>query len=94
MPWCRLRCFNEDNQMAQSMDILNGNSGAAVPPVPPASQTYEIYWQRPDLPGSPTTDEDGFKLAFDILNFGLGEVGTYRVNQVDVESFQVPAYSP
>jgi hypothetical protein len=94
MPWCRLRCFNEDSQMSQAFNINNGNSGVAMPPPGPGTKTYEVYWQRPDLPGSPGTSEDGFKVAIDMLNFGTGEQGTYRVNQIDVEYFDVPAYSP
>jgi hypothetical protein len=93
MPWCRIRCFNEDGQMSQEYNINNGNSGAAMPPETPGMRDYEVYWQTPDLPGSPTTDEDGFRLSFDLLNFGVGETGTYNLDTVIVEYGDIPAYS-
>jgi hypothetical protein len=64
-----------------------------MPPETPGVRDYEVYWQTPDLPLSPTTDEDGFRLSFDILNFGAGETGTYNLDTVIVEYSEIPAYS-
>jgi hypothetical protein len=93
MPWCRIRCFNEDGQMSQEFNINNGDSGAAMPPQTPSTRDYEVYWQTPDLPASPTTDEDGFRVSFDMLNFGLGETGTFILDSVTIEFSDIPDYS-
>jgi hypothetical protein len=93
MPWCRIRCFNEDGQMSQEFNINNGDSGAAMPPETPAVRDYEVYWQTPDLPSSPSTDEDGFRIAIDALNFGPGETGTFILDTVIIEHSDIPAYS-
>jgi hypothetical protein len=93
MPWCRIRCFNEDGQMSQEFNINNGDSGAAMPPETPATRDYEVYWQTPDLPASPTTDEDGFRVAIDMLNFAAGETGTHILDRVIIEYSDIPAYS-
>jgi hypothetical protein len=93
MPWCRLRCFNEDGQMTQAFNINNGSSGAAMPPESPSTRDYEVYWQTPDLPGSPTTDEDGFRIAMDMLNFDPTNSGSYILDTVTIEHSAIPAYS-
>jgi hypothetical protein len=93
MPWCRIRCFNEDGQMSQEFNINNGDSGAAMPPETPSTRDYEVYWQTPDLPPSPTTDEDGFRVAIDMLNFAAGESGTHILDAVTIEYASIPAYS-
>jgi hypothetical protein len=93
MPWCRLRCFNEDAQMSQAFNINNGDSGAAMPPQTPSIRDYEIYWQTPDLPAGPGTEEDGFRVSIDMLNFGVDESGTHILDKVVIEYFNIPAYS-
>jgi hypothetical protein len=79
--------------MSQEFNINNGNSGAAMPPATPSTRDYEVYWQTPDLPASPTTDEDGFRIAFDMLNFGASETGTYILDTAIIEYSEIPAYS-
>ena len=53
---------------------------------------YEVYWQAPDLPVSPSSDEDGFRTAIDMLNFTPGESGTYLLDTVIIEYSDIPAY--
>jgi hypothetical protein len=93
MPWCRIRCFNEDGQMSQEFNVNNGSSGAAMPPETPATRDYEVYWQTPDLPASPSTDEDGFRVAIDMLNFAAGESGTHILDSVIIEYAEILPYS-
>jgi hypothetical protein len=93
MPWCRLRCFNEDAQMSQEFNVNNGNGGVAMPPASPSTRDYEVYWQTPDLPSSPGTDEDGFRVSIDMLNFGPGETGTYILDTATIEYSNIPAYA-
>jgi hypothetical protein len=93
MPWCRIRCFNEDSQMSQEFNINNGNGGIAVPPAYPDSRAYEVYWQTPELPSSPSTAEDGYRVAMDMLNFTPGESGTYILESVVIESSAIPPES-
>ena len=54
---------------------------------------YEVYWQTPDLPTSPGTGEDGFRLALDMLNFAPDIAGTFILDKVTVEHSDIPAYS-
>jgi hypothetical protein len=93
MPWCRIRCFNEDGQMSQEFNINNGDSGAAMPDERPGLSPYQVFWQTPDLPSSPSTDEDGFRISFDILNFGAGEFGTFGLYTATIEFSDIPPYS-
>jgi hypothetical protein len=93
MPWCRIRCFNEDGQMVQAFNINNGSSGAAMPPASPSTRDYEVYWQTPDLPSSPGTGEDGFRVSIDMLNFGTGETGSHILDKVTIEYSSIPPYT-
>lgn len=93
MPWYRIRCFNEDGQVSQAFNINKWNSGVAMQPETPLTRDYEVYWQTPDLPSSPATNEDGFRVAFDMLHFGAAEHGTYILDTVTIEHSDIPTYT-
>ena len=77
--------------MTQEYNINNGVSGIAIPPpLPGEEDNYAVYWETPDLPGSPSTDEDGFRIAIDMLNFGAGEEGTYIINSITIYHTSIP----
>jgi hypothetical protein len=89
-PYVRLRAFNEDNQIAAAYDVLHGTSpGPGAPPQSPA-KAFEVYWETPTLPASPTTDQDGFRLAVDMLDFSPLEGDVATVEKVTVEYNPVP----
>jgi hypothetical protein len=94
-PWVRLRAFSEDNQVSASGDILHGGTpGPGAAPQTPTTKGFEVYWETPTLPGSPGTDEDGFRVAFDLLDFdNLIEGDTMLLESVVIESFTIPPAS-
>jgi hypothetical protein len=90
-PSVRLRALNEDNQISEEHNINHGNfPGLGSPPQDPANKAFEVYWETPDLPASPTSSQDGFRLAFDLLDFSDAEGDTAYLDRVDVEYFPIP----
>jgi hypothetical protein len=90
-PWVRLRAFNEDNQIVAAYSVLHGNSpGPGAPAQSPSTTTFEVYWETPTLPSSPTTDQDGFRLAFDLLDFSPLEGDTMTLEKVAIEYNPIP----
>jgi len=93
-PTVRLRAFSEDNQIAAETSIVHGNSpGAGSPAQTPAVSTFEVYWETPDIPASPTTNQDGFRAAFDLLDFSPTEGDAAYLEKLAVEYFAIPAES-
>jgi len=90
-PWIRLRAFSEDNQISAAFNILHGTDDGGAAPQTPTTGAFEIYWETPILPGSPGTGEDGFRCAFDLLDFAPTEGDTMRLESLTVESFAIPA---
>jgi hypothetical protein len=88
VPTIRLRAFNEDNQMVAAFNMQHGATGAGAPAQ--GGSTVEVLWDRPDLPASPTTAQDGFKVAFDMLDFAPTEGDTVTLDKVTVESTSIP----
>jgi hypothetical protein len=81
----RMRIQNEDNQMTQTMEVTTYNGGVAMPYE--AGTNYELYWATPYLPASPGTAEDGFFVAFDLLDFSNMEGGQVNLEKIDIEYF-------
>jgi hypothetical protein len=81
----RMRCQNEDNQMAQTMGLTNSASGAAMPTT--SGTSYELYWETPTLPESPGTDEDGFFPTLDLLDFDPTLGGQVNLESLTIEHF-------
>ncbi len=90
MPQIRLRCQNEDAQMTQTMELNSqGTSGpGAMPTV--GGTGYEVYWETPILPGSPTTSEDGFVVTIDMLDFDTAKGGTIYMDSVAIDYLTIP----
>jgi hypothetical protein len=88
-PNMRLRALNEDNQISTDYTILHD----AAPAQTPATTAYEVYWETPDLPASPTTGQDGFRTAYDMLDFGATEGDSAYLERLDVEYFAIPPVS-
>jgi hypothetical protein len=93
-PWVRLRAQSEDSQITACGNILHGTDDLGAAPQTPASKDFEVYWETPTLPGSPTTDEDGFRVAYDLLDFSDIEGDTMALVTVVIETFSIPAYVP
>jgi hypothetical protein len=90
MPQIRLRVQNEDGQMAQTMELNSqGTGGPGAMPELGGTQ-YEIYWETPTLPGSPSAAEDGFIVAIDMLDFDPTKGGTINMEQVAIEFMTIP----
>jgi len=85
MPQIRLRCQNEDAQMTQTMELNSQGAGGpgAMPEV--GGTDYEVYWETPTLPGSPTTNEDGFIVTIDMLDFDPTKGGTIYLDSVAID---------
>jgi hypothetical protein len=81
----RMRIQNEDDQMTQAAEVTSQNGGVAIPPA--AGKDYELYWETPDLPGSPGTAEDGFFVAIDLLDFNSSEGGQVNLEKLVTEYF-------
>jgi hypothetical protein len=89
MPQVRLRCQNEDGQMTQTMEINSQGTGpGAMPAV--GGTDYEVYFETPTLPGSPTSLEDGFILTIDVLDFSTALGGTIYMDSVGVDYLEIP----
>lgn len=91
MPWIRCRAFSEDNQVSAAFNFLHGSPpGPGAAAQTPATTAGEVYWETPTLPGAPTTDDDGFRVAFDLLDFSATEGDAMRLEKLTVESFAIP----
>jgi hypothetical protein len=89
VPAIRLRAFNEDNQIVAEYNINHGNAPGPGSP-PQTAKTFEVYWDTPTLPASPTTDQDGFRVAFDMLDFSNLEGDTITLEKVAIEYNPIP----
>jgi len=90
LPQVRLRCQSEDAQMTQSMEL--NSQGAGGPGAMPAlaGTDYDIYWETPTLPGSPTTAQDGFIVTIDMLDFDPTKGGIITLDSVVIDYLEVP----
>jgi len=89
MPQVRLRCQNEDGQMTQTRELNSQRIGpGAMPEV--SGTEYEVYWETPTLPGSPSTSEDGFIVAIDVLDFDPTKGGTIYMDSVAIDYLAIP----
>jgi len=89
-PWVRLRAFNEDNQISTAYSVLHGDSPGPGAPAQSPGTTYEVYWETPDLPASPTTGQDGFRISMDLLDFSDVEGDTMTLDKVVIEYNPIP----
>jgi hypothetical protein len=89
MPQVRLRCQNEDAQVTQTMELNSRGTGpGAMPEV--GGTNYELYFETPTLPGSPGTNEDGFIVTIDMLDFDSAKGGTIYLDSVAVDYVTIP----
>ncbi len=90
MPQIRLRCQNDDAQMTKTMELNSQGAGGpgAMPTV--GGTGYELYWETPILPGSPTPSEDGFVVTIDLLDFNAAKGGTIYMDSVAVDYLTIP----
>jgi len=90
MPQIILRCQNEDAQMTQTMELNSQGAGGpgAMPTV--GGTDYDIYFETPTLPGSPTTAQDGFIAVIDMLDFDATKGGTINIDSVAVDYLAIP----
>lgn len=89
MPQIRLRCQNEDGQMTQTMELNSQGTGPGAMPTVGGTE-YDVYWETPTLPGSPTTAEDGFIVAIDMLDFDASKGGTIYMDSVAIDYVTIP----
>ncbi len=89
MPQVRLRCQNEDGQMTATMELNSQGVGpGAMPTV--GGTDYDVYFETPTLPGSPTTGQDGFFAAIDMLDFDAAKGGTIYMDSVAIDYLTIP----
>jgi hypothetical protein len=89
LPQIRLRCQNEDGQMTQTMELNSQGTGPGA--MPDTSGTnYDVYWETPALPGSPTALEDGFITVLDVLDFDSSKGGTIYMDSVAIDYVLIP----
>jgi hypothetical protein len=89
MTQVRLRCQNEDGQMTQTMELNSQGTGpGAMPEV--AGTDYDVYWETPVLPGSPTATEDGFIVTIDVLDFSTAQGGTIYMDTIAIDYLTIP----
>jgi hypothetical protein len=89
MPQIRLRCQNEDGQMTQTMELNSQGTGpGAMPEV--GGTDYDVYWETPVLPGSPSATEDGFIVTIDVLDFDSAKGGTIYMESVVIDYLSIP----
>jgi hypothetical protein len=89
MPQIRLRCQNEDGQMTQTMELNSQGTGPGSMPAV-AGTDYDLYWETPNLPGSPSATEDGFIVTIDVLDFDTSKGGTIYMDSVAVDHVAIP----
>ena len=51
---------------------------------------FDVYWETPVLPGSPTTGQDGFIVTIDLLDFSSAQGGTIYMDSVTVDYLAIP----
>jgi len=90
LPQVRLRIQNEDGQMTAAMELNSQGLGGpgAMPAL--AGTDYELYFETPTLPGSPTTGQDGFIVTIDMLDFNAAQGGTITLDSVAVDYLTIP----
>jgi hypothetical protein len=90
MPQVRLRGQNEDGQLTAAMELNSQGAGGpgAMPTV--GGTDYDVYWETPTLPGSPTTGQDGFIVTIDMLDFDATKGGTIYMDSVAVDYLAIP----
>ncbi len=89
MPQVRLRCQNEDGQMTQTMELNSQGTGPGAMPTTSGS-FFDVYFETPTLPGSPTTLQDGFIVTLDVLDFSSAQGGTIYMDSVAIDYLTIP----
>jgi hypothetical protein len=90
MPQIRLRAQNEDGQITQTMELSSQGAGGpgAMPTV--GGTDYDVYWETPALPASPTTANDGYLVTIDVLDFDTTKGGTIYLDSVAADYLTIP----
>ncbi len=89
MPQVRLRCQNDDAQMTATMELNSQGAGPGAMPTTGGTD-YDVYFETPTLPGSPSTSEDGFIVTLDLLDFSSAQGGTIYMDSVMVDYLTIP----
>ncbi len=89
MPQGRLRCQNEDGQMTQTMELNSQGTGPGAMPTT-GGIDYDVYFETPALPGSPTAGQDGFIVTLDLLDFSSAQGGTIYMDSVAIDYLAIP----
>jgi hypothetical protein len=75
--------------MTQTMELNSQGTGSGAMPTTGGTQ-YDVYWETPTLPGSPSTSEDGFIVTIDLLDFDASKGGTIYMDSVTTDYLEVP----
>jgi hypothetical protein len=89
MPQIRLRCQNEDGQMTQTMELNSQGTGPGAMPTSTGS-FFDVFFETPTLPSSPTASEDGFIVVIDVLDFDPTKGGTIYMDSVAIDYLTIP----
>jgi len=86
----RLRCQSEDGQMTAAMEL--NSQGLGGPGAMPAltGTEYDVYFETPTMPGTPTAAQDGFIVTIDVLDFNAAQGGTITLDSVAVDYLEIP----
>jgi hypothetical protein len=75
--------------MTQTMELNSQGTGpGAMPEV--AGTDYDVYWETPSLPGSPSATEDGCIVTLDLLDFDPTKGGTIYMDSVAIDYLAIP----
>ena len=89
MAQVRLRAQNEDGQMTAAMELNSQGTGPGAMPAL-AGTDYDLYFEVPTLPGSPTALQDGFIVTVDVLDFNAAQGGTITLDSVAIDYLAIP----
>ncbi len=89
IPQVRLRCQNEDGQMTQTMELNSQGTGPGAMPTTGGTD-YDVYFETPTLPISPTALQDGFIVTIDVLDFSSAQGGTIYMDSVAIDYLAIP----
>ena len=76
--------------MTSAMYLNSAGAGGpgAMPTV--GGSDYDVYYETPTLPGSPTTGQDGFFAAIDVIDFDATKGGTIYMDSVAIDYLAIP----
>jgi len=86
----RLRAQSEDGQMTAAMELNSQGVGGpgAMPAL--AGTEYDVYFETPTMPGTPTAAQDGFIVTIDVIDFNAAQGGTITLDSVVIDYLAIP----